>query len=660
MSEDKKTKVVEIAKAAKKPSSQKPTGDGGRGSGGGRSTPPEKFGEYLIKNGAFHQSRAVKAGPDGSGFVEFPLCDFTCSIKEEVTAEDGLNDASFLRIEGRRSDGLPLPAADVPAKSFYSSQACWPNEAWGSRVFVYPGTAKRDNLRAAVHQYSRLSADIPRRVVYKFTGWKKIDGTWHYLTGSGAITAAGLIDGVQVDLGPGNMGRYALPVALAGDDLKQAVADALLLLEVAPSRPHIGAALLAAVARAPLGECQHTDFAIWLHGLTGSRKSALAAIAQAFYGDFTARSFPAGWADSANDMEAKSHQAKDGIFSADDFKPSVNRVEAEKQHAMAERIIRGTGNGAGRGRRTANMQAQAAPFNRSMLLVTAEDLPRGVSLLGRLLVLELGRADVDNPTLSKLQHAAQAGRFAGLMSAYLRWLAPRLDLLKAEFPKVVEQLRNAAIRDGFASSHPRAPEIYSNLLAGAETFLEFLEDAGTLTSEQTNIVLAELESCLKQAFSEQGAYQTEQDEVERFLQLLRAAFSSGNGHIATVIKQGPPLTRPYSWGWRTSGKDLNGDDLYKPMGDCCGWYAEPRDAQPPEVWLEPNTAFKIIQEFARHQGDSFLISAGSLWRRMAERGLLLKMERDSTRSKPRPTVPRGVAGRTVRVLVLSADLVESG
>ncbi|MGZ0079210.1 cell wall-binding protein [Methylomonas sp. ZR1] len=657
--------ILEVVNGAKKPptakkaGTQKPTGNGGGGSGGGRSTPPEKFGEYLIKNGAFHQSRAVKAGPDGSGFVEFPLCDFVCSIKEEVTAEDGLNDAAFLRIEGRRGDGLPLPAVDVPAKSFFSSQACWPNEAWGSRVFVYPGTAKRDNLRAAVHQFSRLSGDIPRRVVYRFTGWKKIDGAWHYLTGSGAMTAAGLIDGVQVDLGPGNMGRYALPTALAGDDLKQAVADAMLLLDVAPSRPHIGAALLAAVARAPLGECQQTDFAVWLHGLTGSRKSALAAIAQAFYGDFTARSFPANWSDSANDAEAKSHQSKDGVFCIDDFRPSVNRVEAEKQHAMAERIIRGTGNGAGRGRRTANMQAQAAPFNRSMMIVTAEDLPRGQSLLGRLLILELGRADVDNPTLSKLQHAAQAGRFPGLMSAYLQWLAPRMDRLKAEFPKVVEQLRNAAIRDGFASSHPRAPEIYSNLLGGAETFMEFLEDAGTLTSEQANVVLAELENCLKQAFSEQGAYQTEQDEVERFLQLLRAAFSSGNGHIATVIKQGPPVTRPFSWGWRSSGKDLNGDDMYKPMGDCCGWYAEPRDAQPAEVWMEPNTAFKIVQEFARHQGDSFLISAGSLWRRMAERGLLLKMEHDGG-GKPRPTIKRTIAGRSVRVLVLDAGLVESG
>ncbi|WP_446808640.1 hypothetical protein ACH50O_15340 [Methylomonas sp. 2BW1-5-20] len=268
MSEDKKSKVVDITNAAKKPATKKPAGNGG-GSGGGRgSDRPERFGEYGVVGGAFVQYRMMRVeGSSDRAESSFQLCDFTCSIKEEVTAEDGLNDASFLRIEGRRADGLPLPAVDVPAKSFFSSQACWPNEAWGSRVFVYPGTAKRDNLRAATHQYSRLSGDIPRRVIYRFTGWKKIDGAWHYLTGSGAVTAAGLIDGVQVDLGPGNMGRYALPAPLAGDELKQAVADSLLLLDVAPSRPHIGAALLAAVARAPLGECQQTDFAIWLHGL---------------------------------------------------------------------------------------------------------------------------------------------------------------------------------------------------------------------------------------------------------------------------------------------------------------------------------------------------------------------------------------------------------
>ncbi len=461
--------LLEIVKNSKKPTGKK-TGSTG-GSGGNGSSKTQKFGEYIIKNGAFHQVKTVKAGPDGSGVIEFPLCDFVCSIKEEVTQDDGLTDATFLRIEGRLANGALLQLVDVPAKSFYSSQGNWANEHWGTLPFIYPGAAKKDNLRAAIDRFSKLDGDIPRRTVFKFTGWKKIDDCWHYLTGSGAITGSGIVDGVEVDLGAGHMSRYQLPAPLIGEQLKIAVADTLALLEVCPNKPHIGVTLLAAVARAPLGECRPTDFAIWMHGLTGSGKSAVAAIALGFFGNFTARSFPGNWSDSVNDAEAKSHQAKDAIFVMDDFKPSVSQTEAAKLHTMAERLIRNTGNQAGRGRRDSTMQAKAAPYNRSLMLVTAEDLPRGQSLLGRLLILELTRADIDWTVITRLQQAAQTGTLTWIMAAYLQWLAPRLDQLKKDFPKNVEALRDRAKNDGLASSHPRASEIYANLAGGAETFL---------------------------------------------------------------------------------------------------------------------------------------------------------------------------------------------
>ncbi|WP_150047323.1 cell wall-binding protein [Methylomonas rhizoryzae] len=660
--ENKKPPVLEVVKGAKSPKATqtKPTGSSGGGTGSG-SKKALRFGEYGIENGAFVQFKMMRIeGSSDRAENSFPLCDFTCRVVEEVIADDGLTDTSFLRLEGRRADGVALPLVDIPAKSFYATQGNWANEYWGTLPFIYPGAAKKDNLRACIQLYSRLEVDIPRRTIYRFTGWKKFDNEWRYLTGSGAIAAAGLVDDVQVDLGLGNMSRYRLPAPLSGDTLKQAATDALLLLEVCPHRPHIGAVLLAAAVRAPLGEAHCIDFAIWLHGLTGSRKSAIAAIPQAFFGNFTARSFPANWTDSANDAEAKSYQAKDAIYVIDDFKPSVNRHEADKQHSMAERLIRNTGNQAGRGRRSANMQAQAAPFNRSMMIVTAEDLPRGQSLLGRMLVQEISRDDVNNATLSKLQHSANSGALSGLMSNYLQWLASCMDQHKKDFPTIIEQLRNGAVREGIASAHPRSPEIFANLVAGLEPFLMFLEEIGAIDGEKSNRLLIEIERHLKQAFSEQTAYQAEQDEVERFLQLLRSCFSSGNAHIASRIDQGPPQSRPFAWGWREAGADLVGDKQYKLMGDCIGWYSPPTDGAPPQVWLEPNSAFKTVNEFAKRQGDAFLMSPGTLWRRMIERGLLLKLEQDAARGKPRPAVKHLVAGRSVRVLVLDAALIESG
>lgn len=658
---EKKPPVLEVVKGAKPAEPAKTTKKGSGGGAGKGSANVVRFGEYGIEDGRFVQFKLMRTqGGSDRSEGSFPLCDFTCRIIEEIVADNGLSEANFLRIEGKRADGVPLPPVDVPTKAFFTSQGSWANDYWGTLPFIYPGNAKKDNLRACIQLYSGLDGNIPRKTTYQFIGWKKMESGWQYLHGGGAIDDKGLTDSIQVDLGPGNMSRYCLPAIPETSAAAQAGAEALLLLRICPASPQIGAALLAAVARAPLAEAHGCDFAIWLHGLTGSRKSAVAAIALSFFGKFDARSFPANWSDTDNDAEAKAHQAKDAVFVIDDFKPSVSRAEADKQHARAERLIRNIGNQAGRGRRTSDMRGTTTPFNRSLAIITAEDLPRGQSLLGRLLAQEVKRDCVDNPTLTKLQAAAREGKHAGLMSAYLQWLAPRMDKFKTDLPIVIEQLRNGAIRDGLCTSHPRAPEIFASLVAGLEVFFEFLEDLGAVSSEQSNCLLAECETALKQAFAEQHAYQTEQDETERFLALIRAALSSGNAHVSNRLDQAPPKTRPFVWGWRDVGTDLTGEKQYKALGDCVGWHTDGTNDVAAEVWLDPNTAYKTAHEFARHQGDPLLVSASTLWRRMADKGLLLKVEPDDHSGRPRPTVKRMIAGRQLRVLVLSAESIESG
>jgi hypothetical protein len=651
--------VLELVNNPTKPKSTSPKkpGNGGGGSGSGSSKQAAaRFGNYTIIDGAFYQIKTVQRKTEDGIILEeiqIPLCDFTCKILSETVQEDGLQDIALLRIEGVRDDGKPLEAVDVPAVKLNTNQGNWVNEFYGMSVFVYPGASRKDHLRAAIQLYSRIEGDIPKCTVFKYTGWKKIHDRWHYLTGSGAITEAGLIDTVQVDLGAGHMSHYLLPAPFTADQLKPVFASILDLLGICPAKPQIGAALLAAVARAPLGECHPTDFCLFLQGVTGSKKSSIAAVALAFFGGFDARRFPANWSDTDNDMEAKAFAAKDGIFVIDDFKPSVNTSEAAKLHTKSERFFRNTGNQAGRGRRGADMQSRRAPYNRSMTLSTGEDLPKGQSLLGRLLILELTRADVDTQPLTRLQRAADEGQLAGLMAAYIQWLCKGFDELKKTFSQSVTMVRNDAIRDGFASSHPRAPEIYANLVAGAELLMTFLTEAGVISLDQNSALLLDIETHLKSAFAEQSTYQQEQDETERFLELLRALFSSGNAHIACRLNQGPPASRPFAWGWRSDAVDLSGDRIYKPMGDCIGWYCDKQR----EVWLEQNAAFAAVQTLARSQGDAFLLSAASLWRRMGEKGLILSIE--NRPEGKRFAVKRVIGGRSRRVMVLAADLIES-
>jgi hypothetical protein len=96
-----------------------------------------RFGEYDIENGAFVQFKMMRIeGSSDRAENSFPLCDFTCRIVEEVIADDGLTDTSFLRLEGRRADGAPLPLVDIPAKSFYAKRCLYLFDFFGVLFFI--------------------------------------------------------------------------------------------------------------------------------------------------------------------------------------------------------------------------------------------------------------------------------------------------------------------------------------------------------------------------------------------------------------------------------------------------------------------------------------------------------------------------------------------
>lgn len=598
-------------------------------------------GSYQIINGVFYQAKFNRDGD----IVKIPLCNFTCVIVEEFTYQDGLGDKPFFRIRGQQQDGVALPEIEVSLSKFPVMN--WPGELWGSKALILSGATKRDNLRVAIILYSTRNGEIPQRRIYGYTGWTKINEAWHYLSGSGAIGANGLDTAVQVDLGGGHMAKYSLPEPPTPEQLKADISALDDLLNVCPNRPEIGATLLAAVARAALGECHIIDFAIFVHGQTGAYKSSITALLLAFFGNFDSRSFPANFSDSDSDLEAKGHQVKDGIYCIDDFKPATNAVEATKLHSKTERFIRNTGNGAGRGRRNPDMTAKAAPFNRSLTIMTGEDLPKGQSILARLLVIELAKNDVHIPTLGRLQKYTMDGAFSRIMAANLQWLAPRLDALKTEFPKSVTDLRDTAISMNLIKSHSRAPEMFANLVAGANQFYEFLADVGMIDSTTKETTQDAIERALITAFKTQSSYQAEQDEVERFGDLLRSVLSSGNGHIALAENQGPPSVHPQRFGY-TKNQDTNET---KAQGDLFGWYWH-KDGKNGQVWLDKNTAHRLISEFSRKAGDPFLMSAITLWRRMDDRELLLTTEKQPDGTK-RLDVKRTIAGVSRRVLVIS-------
>jgi hypothetical protein len=574
-----------------------------------------------------------------------PLCNFVATITEEIIHDNGLEEDTLFRIEGRLSNGIPLPPIEVPSTK-YPGMA-WVTGLWGARALVHAGTSIKDHLRAAIQG---LSTGFERRTVYGHTGWRKIGEQWVFLHGGGAIHAGGHRADIEVRAGEGHMKRYIFEADGGGDPCAD-VRSSLRLLDISTHNPALGVVLLASVYRAPLGGAAPIDHGVFLSGQTGSRKSEVSGVALAHFGrGFDARHFPANFDDSESDLEAKGHTAKDCLFVVDDFKPRGAANDVHKLHVKADRLFRSVGNQSGRGRRTSDMKQRAAYHPRGMVLATGEDIPRGQSLRARLAVVELGLTDVDNAVLSELQNSARSGALERAMAGFLRWLASDMDQWKASVPGLLRAFRDRAIQEGFTQSHPRAADIYASLLIGLDAFFQYAVDVGAADSAEQRTALERCETALKDMIAGQGDLQADQDEVVQFFGFLRSSLSAGYCHFSDSLHQGAPAEHPHFWGWRDIPGTGEGETYKKSQGEHIGWVDAVR------VYLDGNDAFAAVQGLAKATGENLAITQRTLWKRMYERGLLLDVQKEA--GKVRLTPKRTIAGVSRRVYVMSRKTIE--
>jgi hypothetical protein len=325
---------------------------------------------YTVEKNCVVHYRTTKGGDYSE-----PLCNFNARIIRQVIHDDGLSQMRQFDIEGRLSDGRALPTIQMTQSQFAAMG--WPLECWGSDANVMAGNGKREHLRAAIQYFSR---GAPVETVYTHLGWRQINGAWSYLHGAGAIGALGAVENVRVEL-DGGLGLFALPSPSQGDDLGTAVRASLRLLELAPdwvTFPAMGATYRAAL-HLPV------DFGLWIEGRTGIFKTELAALHQQHFGaGMDARNLPGGWGSTANSLELMAHLAKNGLLVVDDFAPEGAAADVQRSYRKAARLIRASGNAAGRRRMAADGTLRPPRPPRALIMSTAEERPRGHSVNARL------------------------------------------------------------------------------------------------------------------------------------------------------------------------------------------------------------------------------------------------------------------------------------
>jgi hypothetical protein len=579
-------------------------------------TEPENIlalGSYTIECGRICQLKEVGVQGGGTLQIPVPLCNFVARCEEEVLRDNGLEQTLEFHLAGTLDAGQSLPLARVKASEFRGMG--WVTRCWGMAATLVAGQAAQDKVREAIQ---RLSQGATRRTIFTHSGWRKLNGVWVYLHGGGGINAP---TSVEVDLGP-ELARYCLP---APGGVKAARASRR-FLDLGPWK--VTAPILACVYLAPLADLLKVDFSLWLLGQSGVFKSTVAALALSHFGDFDRKVLPGNWGSTGNSLERRAFALKDCLFVIDDFAPPRNALEAHELERKAHRVCRAAGNRAGRGRLQADLSERPTYEPRSLLLGTGEILPSGQSLLARIFTVELREGDLDQAKLT----AAQAEKFLypRAMSAYIAWLAPRLEEVLAEVRESWENLRQAAQ----TGAHARVAEEVAWLAVGFKLFLDFQVELRSIQADEA----MDLEDKAWRVFTHLGEVHGRRIEKEkptlRFLHILRELFVQRRIYLKSLSGGSPE-----NWeelGWEASGKP-------DPGAEFLGWSGDGF------LYLMPDTAYRVVQEFLRRQNSHLGIGKNGLFRALAEEALLEPAaDGENTRQKK-------IFGRNERVLFLRGE-----
>jgi hypothetical protein len=560
------------------------------------------------------------------------LTNFVATILCETTLDDGEEQRRFFKIAAVQGDRRC--EFEIPAQEFEDLR--WPTTHVGAGATLFPVANVERHVRAAIQTDSGVSAS--RHRVYVHTGWIRHGEKNVFLHAGGAIGAEGPVEGLEVRL-DSRLSGFDLPPPSEKSVLAKCLASVLAFLAVGPAR--LTVPLFAAVWRVLIAEC---DISIHLTGGSGVFKTAIAAVVQQFFGKgMDARHLPGSWSSTANAIEALAFYAKDVLLVVDDFAPSGGAGMAGKLHSAADRVFRSQGNKAGRGRCGPDGTLRATHDPRGLVVSTGEDVPRGASLRARFLTSEVAPGDVDRERLTAAQASASAGEYVQVTSSYVKWLAPRLEAVRARLGRRVEELREVFSREG---RHRRVPGLAADLLFGVEVFVEFCRDEGLMDEAGAAALVDRARAALSEAVGAQEREHDAADPARRFLALLRSAITSGSAYLTNADGEMPE--RPEAWGWQVASVESSRDDEKTrriPQGVHVGWVSGQ------DVYLEIEAALKGAQAVGGATGDPISLLPATLSKRIKDAGLLASTDPDGRHIEVR----RRLSGARRRVLHFTAD-----
>ena len=572
--------------------------------------PPQYAPHYLVKDNCLYET-----GINKQGSYEKKLCNFAPEVRCEISIDDGVSAANWVRIGGVHQSGRTLP--EITIQSQEVEGLGWIAKYWGLDCILELGQRNRSSIYRAL-QTSAMN--VEKVTIFSTTGWRKIHGDWRYLMPGDDRFTVELQGKMQ---GYGMERTWELPdIHTAASMLRQGVAPEEIIL------PLLSFAFLSPLNHFLKEAGCEPKFVLFLVGKTGSRKSTLAALMLSFFGKFTASELPLSFRDTANSILLNTFFLKDVLTVIDDLHPS-SRMEEQKMNGTAQAVMRAYGDRTGKGRLRADSTPMESRPPQGNAIITAEFTPDiGESGTARYFALELKEGGVNLEILSTFQKKAADGTLRRCMFAYTEWIRETFLSSAQEEQAFKQHLHSRFVfyRDSFREvgirCHGRVPEAVAQLQIGIEFLLRFLRERGGFAEDWCSGIAEQFRKIICRLAAKQAESIEEDKPTHVFIRKLFSLLESNQAHL---------LDR----------HDVNEFGF----GTCIGY----QDAE--FLYLYNEVAHKLVRKFCEDQGENFSCTSKSLLKAMAEEGLIQPGATQNTR-------PLRIGEKQKRVVYLYREKAE--
>lgn len=446
---------------------------------------------------------------------------------------------------------------------------------------------------------------VPECAVVHKTGWIEHNGHHHYAH-DGAVSTSDLL----FECG------QAIPVDPLFSPV-EAFQNALGILDIGLHRVTVPLLLttIAGVLTAVFQDAGYPPrFCTFLHGHSGSLKTAVAEVFANFFGTrdhSTFRDTPA-----ALDVNISKH--RDRMFLVDDFHPPASTAEGRVMNSTLEHIVRLFGDDVCKQRSNSTATATHGERPRGTCIITGEFTSGSYSSLLRCLLVPVTRGEIDGTLLRRFQDNPTL--WTSIYAHFLPWVGAHWTQLVAQITQSFPELRTEYSN---VISEPRLVDTGAVLELTGKILLDYGISCGGISSDSFHCFMTEWQALIKDLLTSSSNSSQEMDIANLCHAAILNARESGLLRISATIEGfGPGL-----------------DGFYTPG----------------RFWLRQDSLFRILREHANEMQVSSPLTPKHVLPELYAKGTILRDEENGRNSflKKTPVIP--ATGKRIRMLCFTSS-----